>query len=257
MGLGIALIICATLALGGLAFFYYSTPRPVALRIADLCPQTGPRGVSAVLVDTSDDLLPTTQKEIRTLLADQINDLPSYYKLDLRILDNSKLASRSLFSKCNPGDGTSQSELTSNPAILRQRWLESFNKPAEDAIQSSLGSAESKSSPIMGAIQDIALDDFSPESARSIPKALTVISDMLEFTPYYGQYPSQGDLSYDRFRRSPAYQKFRTDLHGARVTIDYVVRPKVKINSAKHVQFWSDWINDNRGQVALIHRLQG
>lgn len=257
MGLGIALITCAILALGGLAFFYYSAPRPVALRNADLCPESGPRGVSAVLVDTSDDLFPTTQKEVRTLLADQISDLPSYYKLDLRVLDNSKFASRSLFARCNPGDGTDQSELTSNPTILRQRWLESFNKPAEDAIHKSLSSPEAKSSPIMGAIQDIALDDYSSESSRGIPKALTVISDMLEFTPYYGQYPSQGDLSYDRFRRSPAYQKFRTDLHGARVTIDYVVRSKVKINTVKHVQFWSDWINDNRGKVALIHRLQG
>lgn len=109
----------------------------------------------------------------------------------------------------------------------------------------------------MAAIQDIALDDFSAETVQSIPKSLTVISDMLEFTPYYGQYASQGDLSYERFQRSPAYKKFRTDLHGARVTIDYVERAEVKIDTRKHVQFWSDWVNDNRGVVALIHHLQG
>lgn len=80
---------------------------------------------------------------------------------------------------------------------------------------------------------------------------------MLEFTRFYGQYPNQGDLSYERFRRSPAYQKFRTDLHGVHVTIDYVERAQVKIDSAKHVEFWNAWINDNRGKVDLIHRLQG
>src|SRR6185437_12359118 len=101
-----------------LALFYFGSPRPVVLRITDLCPVAGPQGVSAVLVDTSDDLLAVTQKEVSTLLADQIKDLPSYFKLDLRVLDIPNAASRSLFSKCNPGNGTGQSELTSNPVIM-------------------------------------------------------------------------------------------------------------------------------------------
>jgi hypothetical protein len=46
---------------------------------------------------------------------------------------------------------------------------------------------------------------------QNIPKSLIVISDMLEFTPDYNQYPP-ADLSYARFRRSPAYPKFQTDL---------------------------------------------
>jgi hypothetical protein len=215
------------------------------------------RGVSAVLVDTTDDLLPTTKKEVLSILHDLIKDLPAYYKLDVRVLDIPNMRSRSLFSKCNPGDGKGQSELTSNPRILKERWLESFDKPAIDAVNATLNSAQSKSSPLMAAIQDITLDDFSSEAAQGIFKSLVVISDMLEFTPYYGQYPSQGDLSYDRFRRSAAYQKFRTDLHGAGVTIHYVQRAVVKIDSVKHAQFWSDWINDNRGKLDLIHHLQG
>jgi hypothetical protein len=251
------LIGLAFLALTALAVFYWTSPRPPVLQAEDLCPTTGPHGISAVLVDTSDDLLPTTQKEVRTLLEDLINDLPSYYKLDVRVLDIPNMRSRSLFSKCNPGNGTGLSELTNNPRLLRMRWLESFNKPAEEAIGSSLRAAKSKSSPIMAAIQDIALDEFSGESVQSIPKTLTIISDMLEFTPLYGQYPSQGDLSYERFRRTPAYQKFRTDLHGADVTIHYVERAQVKIDTVKHVEFWNAWISDNRGGKVHFHRLQG
>ena len=255
--LGVTLIGGAAAALIALAIFYWTSPQPIVLRAQDLCPVTGPRGISVVLVDTSDDLLPTTQKEVRTLLDDRINALPPYYILDVRVLDITNARSRSLFSRCNPGNGTGLSDLTNNPTLMRMRWIESFNKPAEEAIGSSLRSAKSRNSPIMAAIQDIALDDFSAEPVQSIPKTLVVISDMLEFTPYYGQYPSQGDLSYERFQRSPAYKKFRTDLHGARVTIDYVDRVEVKIDTRKHVQFWGDWINDNRGVVALIHHLQG
>lgn len=253
---GVTLIGFAGAALVALAIFYWIGPRPVALRADDLCPVAGPQGITVVLVDTSDDILATTQKEVRALLDDLIKDLPPYYKLDVRVLDIPQNRSRSLFSKCNPGNGQDQSELTSNPAILRQRWLESFNKPAGEAITSSLASAKSKSSPIMGAIQDLALDDFSAESVQTLPKTLIIISDMLEFTKYYGQYPSQGDLSYERFRRSLAYQKFRTDLHDAQVTVDYVSRD-IKIDTVKHMYFWKDWIVDNRGQVRIIHRLQG
>ena len=255
--LGVVIIVFAGAALIALLAFYLMVPRPPVLSKEDLCPLTGPRGIAVVLVDTTDDLLPTTQKEVLTILHDLINALPAYYKLDVRVLDISNMQSRSLFSKCNPGDGSEQSELTSNPRILRQRWLESFERPALDAVNSTLAAAKSKSSPLMAAIQDIAIADFSSEAARNIPRSLVIISDMLEFTPLYGQYPRQGDLSYDRFRQSPAYGKFRTDLHGAGVTIDYVKRPSVKIDSTKHVQFWSEWIVDNRGKVDLIHELQG
>jgi hypothetical protein len=254
---GIVLIALAVAALIALAVFYWTSPRPPVLRGEDLCPVTGPYGISVVLVDTSDDLLPATQKEVRTLLNDLINDLPSYYKFDVRVLDIPNARSHSLLSKCNPRNGTGLSDWTNNPTLMRKRWLESFNKPAEEAIGWSLRSTKSKSSPIMAAIQDIALDEFSAVSVQTIPKTLTIIFDMLEFTPYYGQYPSQGDLSYERFRHSPAYQKFWTDLHGARVTIDYVERAQVKIDSTKHVQFWQNWIDENQGKIHLIHRLQG
>ena len=255
--IGVVLIMLAVAALIALAIFYLTATRPPVLSSEDLCPVTGPHGISVVLVDTSDDLLPTTQKEVRTLLNDLINDLPPYYKFDLRVLDIPNARSHSLFSKCNPGNGTGVSDWTNNPTLMKKRWLESFNNPAEEAMRGSLTSARSKSSPIMGAIQDIALDKFSAEPVQTIPKTLTVISDMLEFTPYYGQYPSQGDLSYERFRRSPAYQKFRTNLHGAQVTIDYVERAQVKIDRIKHPQFWKTWIEDNQGKVRLIHDLQG
>jgi hypothetical protein len=255
--LGVALIVGALVALGALAYFYWAIPRPPELRVADLCPVSGPQGVEVVLVDTSDDLLPATQKEVRSRLDDIISELPPYYMLDIRVLDIPNLRSRSLFSKCNPGNGEGVSELTDNPALRRMRWLQSFNTPAEEAIGNSLRSAKSKSSPIMAAIQDIALDDFSGGPLRDLPKTLTIISDMLEFTPYYGQYPGQGDLSYERFKRSAAYQKFKTDLHGARVTIDYVGRPEIKIDTRAHAMFWGAWITDNKGTIDAVHRLQG
>jgi len=254
---GIALIFLALAALGILALFYFTvTPKP-KLDAASLCPVEGPRGITVVLVDTSDDLPEPAQRQVLGLLEDQISELPDYHKLDIRVLDIAGSRSRSLFSKCNPGDGTGLSEWTDNPRLARMRWLESFRQPARDAIKNSLRSAKAKNSPIMGAIQDIAIDQFSSSAAQKVEKKLIVISDMLEFTPLYSQYPNAGDLSYQRLKRSPAYLKFRTDLHDARVKIEYVQQTQVTIDTVRHIEFWKEWITDNKGVFDGARRLQG
>jgi hypothetical protein len=254
---GIALIFVALAAIGALAVFYFSAPRKPLLDSASLCPISGPEGITVVLVDTSDDLPEPTQRQVLSLLEDQISALPEYHKLDIRVLDNAGGRSRSLFSKCNPGDGTGLSEWTDNPRLARMRWLESFRQPAKDAVKNSLSSAKAKSSPIMGAIQDIAIDQFSSSTAQKVEKKLIVISDMLEFTQGYSQYPSAGDLSYQRFKKSPLYLKLRTDLHGGHVKIEYVQQTQVPIDTIRHIEFWREWITDNNGTFDGARRLQG
>jgi hypothetical protein len=254
---GIVLLLLAGAAAAGFIWFYLSTPEKPTLDARSGCPVAGPEGISVVLVDTSDDLPPATGREVQTILDDLVSSLPPYHLLEIRVLDIAQNRSKALFSKCNPGDGTGLSEWTDNPRLARSRWIESFRKPAAEAIRNSLASAKATSSPIMAAIQDVAIDQFSSERARGIPKKLTVISDMIEYTHNYSQYPRAGDLGYQRFRQSPAYLKYRTDLHGARVTIDYVTRPSVMPDTNRHAEFWSAWVKDNGGELDLMHRLQG
>lgn len=254
---GVALLVLAVAAFGALAYFYVAIPQPPQLDAGTLCPVKGPAGVTVVLVDTSDDLPDTTKRQVLGMLDDLITGLPDYQKLDIRVLDIAAARSRSLFAKCNPGDGAGLSEWTANPRIARMQWIESFRRPAREAVASSLAAAKAGSSPIMAAIQDIAIDQFSSDQAQGIAKNLIVISDMLEYTRDYSQYPAAGDLSYQRFRQSPAYLKFRTDLHGARVDIRYVQRGGVRIDTVKHAEFWREWILDNKGTFGSVQRLQG
>ena len=255
---GGALITIAVLAMGALGAFYYFAPRGLALDPKSLCPVDGPDGIRVVLVDATDDLPEVAKRQALQILDDEITSLPAYYKLDIRVLDVAGIKSRSLFAKCNPGDGKGLSESTDNPRIARQKWIEGFRKPAREAVESSLGSASADNSPIMAAIQDIAVDQFSSVAAQRAEKKLVVISDMLEFTPYYSQYPRAGDLSYERFRRSPAYIKFRTDLHGAEMRVEYVQRASISAQFATALaKFWQQWTHDNGGSKFSAHRLQG
>jgi hypothetical protein len=260
-GLGGILLLALAIAAGGaFAYFYFSTPARPTLDAQTLCPITGPQGITVVLVDTSDDLPETTRREVLGMLEDMIASLPPFYKLDVRVLDIAGVRSRSLFSKCNPGDGAGLSEWSDNPRIARMRWVENFRKPAADAVKSSLAPAKAKSSPIMAAIQDIAIDQFSSAANQNAKKSLVVISDMIEYTRDYSQYPRDGDLAFQRFKQSPAYLKFRTDLHGATVSIRYVNRqPKGQpvLDGRAHMEFWRAWIEDNRGVFGNAKWLQG
>jgi hypothetical protein len=257
---GILLLLLAIGAGSAFAYFYFSTPTRPTLDAQTLCPLTGPQGITVVLVDTSDDLPETTRREVLGMLEDMIASLPPFFKLDIRVLDIAGVRSRSLFSKCNPGDGAGLNEWTDNPRIARMRWIDGFRKPAADAVKNSIASAKANSSPIMAAIQDIAIDQFSSATAQNAKKTLFVISDMVEYTKDYSQYPRAGDLSFLRYKQSPAYLKFRTDLHDASVNILYVNRqPKGQpiIDGRAHMQFWQDWIVDNKGKFGSAKWLQG
>jgi hypothetical protein len=260
-GFGGALLLLMAISSGAaLAYFYFAAPERPVLDPQTLCPVDGPKGITVVLVDTSDDLPDTTRREVLGQLDDMITTLPPFYKLDIRILDIAGGRSRSLFAKCNPGDGVGLSEWTDNPRIARLRWIEDFRKPAAEAVNKSVSSAQSSSSPIMAAIQDIAIGEFSSAGRENARKTLYVISDMIEYTRDYSQYPRAGDLSFQRYKQSSAYLKFRTDLHGATVILRYVTRQtggQQLVDGTKHMEFWKAWIEDNKGSFGGVKRLQG
>ncbi|MQT11923.1 hypothetical protein [Segnochrobactrum spirostomi] len=253
---GIVLIVVALAALGGLGAFYFLTPKPPALDRATLCPLTGPRGVTVVLVDASDALPDVTRAEITTKIEDMAKALPPYDLLELRLLDPGSAGGKVVFSRCNPGDGKGASEFTANPELLKHRWEADFSAPLEKALSGGLALDQSETSPIIATIQEIAVQRFAGAANEAIPKHLVVVSDMLENAPGYSQY--KGDLTYERFRASPVYRKLHTDLDGAEVTILYVQRKSgKKFDDAAHIKFWTDWIDDNGGRLDAAERLQG
>jgi hypothetical protein len=249
----------AVLALGVLAvgaYVYATVGRPPTLDQSTLCPVDGPHSVAVVLLDSTDEIPDIAKQEIRTVLVDMAETLPAYQLLEIRLLDPKLPGGRSIFSKCNPGDGSGLSEYTANPRLARQRWLEGFRQPLDAALEDGFRPAPGKTSPIMETIQRIAVERFTGRGVEEIPKTLVVISDMLQHGPDYSQY--SGDLTFGRFKASRAYKKVQTDLHGADVLIYYLQRQTGKpINSGDHIRFWADWIRDNNGRLKQASKLQG
>ena len=254
--LGATLMVLAFALLAAGVYVYATAARAPTLDHASLCPIDGPRSVTVVLLDSTDDIPDIAKHEIRTTLLDMAEALPTYGLLDVRLLDPGVPGGRGIFSRCNPGDGSGLSEYTANPRLAKKRWLEGFRQPLEEALDVGFHPAPGKTSPIMETVQRIAIDRFSGRAAEDIPKSLILVSDMLEHEPDYSQY--QGDLSYGRYKASRAYRRLQTDLHGAEVTIYYVQRLTGRpISSADHIRFWAEWVRDNNGRLRQASKLQG
>jgi hypothetical protein len=254
LGGALAALALAVLAAG--AYVYATVARAPTLDQATLCPVDGPPSLAVVLLDSTDEIPDITKREIRTVLVDLAETLPDHELLEIRLLDPNTPGGKMIFSKCNPGDGSGLSEYTANPRLAKQRWLEGFREPLDAALEQGFRPLPGKTSPIMATIQRIAIERFSGRAAEQAPKKLVLVSDMLEHGPDYSQY--SGDLSFARFKSSPAYKKVQTDLHGAQVLIYYIQRTTGKpINSADHIRFWADWIHDNNGKLKQAEKLQG
>jgi len=254
--LGAALALLALSALSAGAFVYTTATRPPALDRSSLCPADGPRSISVVLLDSTDDIPEIAKREVKTVLVDMAETSPIHGLLELRLLDPKVAGGRSIFARCNPGDGSGLSEYTANPRLAKKRWLDGFREPLDEALQIGFRPLPGKTSPIMETVQRIAVERFTGRAAEEIPKSLILISDMLEHEPDYSQYT--GDLSYSRYKASRAYKKFRTNLYNAEVTIYYIQRlPAKPINSVDHIRFWAEWIRDNNGRLKQANKLQG
>jgi hypothetical protein len=254
LGAALAALSLGLLGLG--AYAYVTAAQPPVLDRVSLCPVDGPRSVTVVLLDSTDEIPDVGKREIRTILLDMAEALPAYGLLELRLLDPMRAGGRSIFGRCNPGDGAGLSEYTANPRLAKKRWIEGFRQPLEEALDVGFRPAPGKTSPIIETVQRIAVDRFSGRAAEDIPKSLVLVSDMLEHEGDYSQY--SGDLSYSRYKASRAYRKVQTDLHGAEVTIYYIQRTTARpINSVEHIRFWAEWIRDNKGRLKQANKLQG
>ncbi|WP_181700196.1 hypothetical protein [Chthonobacter albigriseus] len=254
-GVGLALVALA--GLGGIAWLNATLEPPPKLDPDTLCPVDGPRALTVVLLDVSDDWPDVTKAQVAKRLLDTAEAMPTYGLLELRLLDPADPSGRVLFARCNPGSGEGLSEFTANPEAVRRAWAAGFRDPVEQIVDGGFPPAPSDTSPIMAAIQRIAVERFEGRAAETVPKRLVVVSDMMENTPAYSQY--EGDLGYDRFRASPAFADLRTDLHGAAVTVLYVQRRTGAgaAPSGDHIAFWTKWFEEMHGALAEAVKMQG
>jgi hypothetical protein len=241
-------------AIAGVVWFNLAHP-PIEINKKTLCPETGPSSTTVVLIDVSDPLPPVAQEDVKSEIAQEMEHLPKFGLLELRLLDPDVNGGHVLFSRCNPGDGRELSEIIANPEQEKRKFEEGFETPLTDLLGSAVRSDPAQSSPIMEAIQWIAVKEFAPSGQDKEKPRLIVVSDMIQHSDNYSLY--KGDATFERFRRSPSYDVLRTDLRQADATVFFSHRQNLAVPDNELIGFGEQWFADNGGSLIRIRKIQG
>lgn len=253
--IAVAFAVGVTAIVGGFGWLWFQANANRVELAGDLCRTTGPIEQTIVLVDATDPISPLTQKEILTRLSDQASAVPTNGRFELRTLEPGQSRTNQIFSLCNPGSGSEIDGLTGNPEAARRRWEENFDQPLQNAMQRVTTGSSGDTSPIMAALQQIAVDRLTSWAEREIPTRIVVVSDMIENTPDFSMYAPEGAdiLAYSGSRAAAAYS---VDLAGATVDL-WFLRRDTTLSSVDVMNFWAEWIDINHGRGGTATSLQG
>ena len=220
------------------------------------CLDSGDHDLVSILLDRSDALTPLQKRGAQQRVRALVEDALPGTRVRLHVLDpDDPLLVTTLFDGCRPVDGRHANAFTQNERRLRARWSEEFERPLQAHLRESLRDAPPAVSPLLEAIQSVALQDFAPALAPGRDRRLLVVSDMLQHTPRYSHYRND-PLDYARFEAMPYAREVGAALGDVDVEIAYVGRPAHSARQTiAHGLFWEGHVDANGGRLLSIRRL--
>lgn len=255
--LGIVLIGCVLAVAAALGYFWYDRQKQQrAFDAATLCPLDGSPAYIAVVFDKTDAYNPVQQRFLKRYFSGFKAKLTPGTRIGLYVIDdrNREILAPD-FEVCAPRTGDDANALYENPKLIKQRWLERFEKPLDQAIEGFMKAGSADYSPIMEILQVVSLSAF-PLEANGAAKKIIIVSDMLQHTSEWSHY--RGQMDFAALEQTPYFQRIRTNLEGAEVQILYVRRDGMeKLQTKRHALFWADLIDAIGGRVTLIEKIDG
>jgi hypothetical protein len=199
-----------------------------------MCSAAGPTSVHAVLLDRSDVITPLQAQRIRQVFDQIIENAAVGERIDLYVLaaDGTQALAPKV-TMCRPK--SEGNELYENSARIRDRYINGFKKPLEDALAPMMAPVTSPSSPIMESVKAMCVAAFG-NLPKGAPAQMTIASDMIQFSPLLDQYRQR---DFKKFESTSAYKEVLADCHHARVDVLYLVRARdVRVQDRLHQLFW-------------------
>ncbi|KQN02372.1 hypothetical protein ASE82_08415 [Sphingomonas sp. Leaf230] len=240
-------------AIGGL-YIYAGRANP-NLAAGNLCPDSGPVAITAVVVDVTDPASRVTQAAIRSRILAAAEELPRFGMLKIFAAgaDESALL-QPLFAKCNPGTKADVNELTSSPELVQKRYDEGFEAPLSKALDGVLDVPTADASPILEGIQAVTVAAFPPGVAK-LPRRLLVASDLIQNSQAFSMYG--GPLNEDAAER--VGEAIPAQLEGVNVELLMIRRAAQDTlqTSPEFVDFWEGWFGAAGARVRRATPLPG
>lgn len=251
IGVAIAIVVAGTL------YWYDARNSLVELDPSTLCPKSGPRSVTVVLLDRTDPLAVVQQADLHNQLETLVAEIPRYGELTIysvEPVEERPLVPR--YTMCNPGEGKDIDPTIGNPTMVQGRWETGFRAPLDAVLAELIAPTEEPTSPIMESIQSLAITTFGERNRREAHGRLVVVSDLMQHTAGYSQYRDKGP--YDGFKRTAYFRRVQADLKGVEVELLYVRRDvQIRYGAAAHIEFWESYFRDQGAQLVRVRALPG
>jgi hypothetical protein len=254
--IAIAIVVVVLAGLGGVFWFVQGRAAQLAaLDPESLCPKSGPTSQFAVLIDRTDALTEIQGEALRRQITAWAAAIPKHGSFKVYEVGHGGALLQPVVAVCNPGDGSDQSAIDSNPKMWRARYEEKFQAPISAMLERMRLDAEAKTSPILEGVQAIAVKDFGPDAPQG-PKTLVIVSDLLQNQQGFSLY--QGVPALDAFWATPYGASVRSNLTGIHAEIFLLHRTKAAAKQTDALgKFWIDWLERQGAAVDAFKSVPG
>jgi hypothetical protein len=254
--IAIAIVVVVLAGLGGVFWFVQGRAAQLAsLDPETLCPKSGPTSQFAVLIDRTDALTEIQGEALRRQITAWAAAIPKHGSFKVYEVGYGGALLLPVVAVCNPGDGSDQSAIDSNPKMWRARYEEKFQAPISAMLTRMRLDEEAKVSPILEGVQAIAVKDFGPDAPQG-PKTLIIVSDLLQNQQGFSLY--QGVPAGDAFWATPYAASVRSNLTGIHTEIHLLHRIKAAAKQTDALgKFWIDWLERQGAQVDAFKSVPG
>jgi hypothetical protein len=201
------------------------------------CPKSGPTSVTVVLIDRTDGINETQAAALRNFFDRWRDEVPVHGAFRVYDVAGGEALPEPILSVCNPADLDNSNDLYGNAKFDKERYQDLFEGPIDALIDRMKSAEAAESSPIMEAVQAIAIREFGPKAAED--KRLFIISDLLQHTAGFSLYKQPPDVP--SFRKTVYGQKLESDLRDVKAWI-YLLHSKSGKQTDQLLQFWLDWL---------------
>lgn len=258
--IAVAIAVAVVAGLGGVFWFVQGRAAQLAgLDPQTLCPKSGPTAQFIVLIDRTDALTEIQGEALRRQITAWAAAIPKHGSFKVYEVGHAGSEGGALLQPvvavCNPGDGSDQSAIDSNPKMWRARYEEMFQAPIAAMLERMRLDTEAKTSPILEGVQAIAVKDFGPDAPPG-PKSLIIVSDLLQNQDGFSLY--QGVPPLDAFWATPYATSVRSNLTGIHAEIHLLHRLKAAAKQTDALgKFWIDWLQRQGAEVDAFKSVPG
>lgn len=251
----LTVIAIITIVLAGGAWFILEKSKLQSVD-QNLCPPE-PSEYVAVIVDVTDPLTLAQRQDLRNRLDELRHSVGIEGQIAFFKVDAAKAELlQPILKRCNPGTAGDFSEVDRDLKQIQATYDNDYVAPIIHAYERVVVATGSDRSPIMQSIQSVNLTELQTAMARSKPRQIVLISDLLQNTAnlsFYDQLPSAENVM-----TNPDFQEARTNLSGVRVQLWMLQRPDFRQTQPQALpQLWNILLQEQGAIRVDAERISG